>query len=78
MICKFKIILKTRGHFFNKKAIFALGVRYAPGFPLYLCSPLFSPRSKKSPNSQIPVPESHFPHLAKDAAAIPNATGYEQ
>ena len=35
----------------------SLGVRYAPGFPLYLCSLLFSPRSK-----YLQIPKSPFPN----------------
>ena len=61
---------------------FILGVRFAPGFPLYLF-PLHFSSLKISPNSQIPVPKFPNPRsripfpatLQKDAAAIPNALG---
>ena len=48
--------------------------RFASGFPLYLCSLWFSPRSKK-PKSIVRSLKSET--LAKDAAPIPNAPGVE-
>ena len=52
-----------------------LGVRFAPGFPLYLCSLHFSSlKNVCCPLSVVCCPKM----LAKDAASIPNATGYEQ
>ena len=59
--------------------LFFWAFRYASGFPLYLCSLHFSPLP--NPRSPIPNPRPRIPFpvpLAKDAAAIPNATGYEQ
>ena len=48
--------------------------RYASGFPLYLCSPHFSPLSNsRSQISHSPFPNPISHHLAKDAAPIPNA-----
>ena len=43
-------------------------------FPLYLCSLLFSPRSK---NPEVRGPKSEVRNrFAKDAASIPNAPSY--
>ena len=65
--------------------------RFASGFPLYLCSlnwvrdlgtgtRIWKIKNLKN-HSPLPIPRSRIPFpvpLAKDAAAIPNATGYEQ